>query len=254
MSSQNISHPYLESHRGHRRAYIVMAGDKGMAGSYNETVLSFAYQETSSATRAATWPPWASSPTTSSARRAWCRTTRWWAWRKTPRSTTPWRSPRRSSTSSTRGQVDEICVIFTLYAVSGKVVNQPIMQRVLPIRLTDFQNVPTSHDLRDAIYTPSPQEVFDQLVPQFHHLPGLRRPGAGLRGGALCPHERHAERHEERRGAPQNPQSAAQHGAADENHPGDHRDRRGQRRPFPRTARNKPIRRRTTWTRTSTAP
>ena len=45
MSSQNISHPYLETHRGHRRAYIVMAGDKGMAGSYNETVLSFAYQE-----------------------------------------------------------------------------------------------------------------------------------------------------------------------------------------------------------------
>ena len=45
MSSSGISHPYLERHRGHRRSYIVMAGDKGMAGSYNEEVLDFAYKE-----------------------------------------------------------------------------------------------------------------------------------------------------------------------------------------------------------------
>ena len=65
------------------------------------------------------------------------------------------------------GEVDEICVIFTLYSVHGRVVNRPTMQRVLPIRLTDFQDVPFSHDLRECIYSPSPQEVFDQLVPQF---------------------------------------------------------------------------------------
>ena len=45
MSSQNISHPYLDTHRGHRRAYIVIAGDKGMAGSYNDEILQFAYQQ-----------------------------------------------------------------------------------------------------------------------------------------------------------------------------------------------------------------
>ena len=166
MSSQNISHPYLETHRGHRRAYIVMAGDKGMAGSYNETVLSFAYQEIQRypGSHLATVGVFAND---FFRKKGMVPDYEVVGMAQNPSLYNAMELSQAVIDLFDSGQVDEICVIFTLYAVSGKVVNQPIMQRVLPIRLTDFQNVPTSHDLRDAIYTPSPQEVFDQLVPQF---------------------------------------------------------------------------------------
>ena len=46
-SSQGVDHPYLRTHRGHRRTYIVVAGDKEMAGSYNANILNMAYEEIS---------------------------------------------------------------------------------------------------------------------------------------------------------------------------------------------------------------
>ena len=166
MSSQNISHPYLETHRGHRRAYIVISGDKGMAGSYNDEILNFAYRQIQR------YPDRHIATVGITANQFFRRKGIIPDYEVVGMAQNPSLYNAMELSQAVidlfdSGQVDEICVIFTLYAVSGKVVNQPIMQRVLPIRLTDFQNVPTSHDLRDAIYTPSPQEVFDQLVPQF---------------------------------------------------------------------------------------
>ena len=44
-SSQDVDHAYLRPHRGERRTYIVIAGDKEMAGSYNHNILNMAYDE-----------------------------------------------------------------------------------------------------------------------------------------------------------------------------------------------------------------
>lgn len=40
--NEGVSHPYLEKPHGERRAYIVIASDKGLAGGYNHEVLSLA--------------------------------------------------------------------------------------------------------------------------------------------------------------------------------------------------------------------
>ena len=166
MSSQNISHPYLDTHRGHRRAYIVIAGDKGMAGSYNDEILQFAYQQIQRY-------PGSHIATVGVIADHFFRKKgivpdyEVVGMTQNPSLYNAMQLSQEVIDLFDSGQVDEICVIFTLYSVSGKVVNRPIMQRVLPIRLTDFQNVPSSNDLQGAIYTPSPQEVFDQLVPQF---------------------------------------------------------------------------------------
>ncbi|HIR50519.1 MAG TPA: F0F1 ATP synthase subunit beta [Candidatus Avoscillospira avicola] len=166
MSSQNISHPYLDTHRGHRRAYIVIAGDKGMAGSYNDEILQFAYQQIQRY-------PGSHIATVGVIADHFFRKKgivpdyEVVGMAQNPSLYNAMQLSQEVIDLFDSGQVDEICVIFTLYSVSGKVVNRPIMQRVLPIRLTDFQNVPSSNDLQGAIYTPSPQEVFDQLVPQF---------------------------------------------------------------------------------------
>ena len=166
MSSQNISHPYLDTHRGHRRAYIVIAGDKGMAGSYNDEILQFAYQQIQRY-------PGSHIATVGVIADHFFRKKgivpdyEVVGMAQNPSLYNAMQLSQEVIDLFDSGQVDEICVIFTLYSVHGKVVNRPTMQRVLPIRLTDFQNIPSSNDLQGAIYTPSPQEVFDQLVPQF---------------------------------------------------------------------------------------
>ena len=44
LSSQDISHPYLDGRAGGRRTCIVISGDKGLAGDYNAKVLEFALE------------------------------------------------------------------------------------------------------------------------------------------------------------------------------------------------------------------
>ena len=165
-SSGNISHPYLERHRGHRRAFIVVSGDKGMAGSYNEEILEFAYKEiqrypgshiaTVGITANEYFRKRGMEPDYEVVGMA-----------QNPSLYNAMALSQEVIDLFDTEQIDEIFIIFTLYSVHGKVVNRPTMQRVLPIRLTDFHGVPSSNDLHDAIYNPSPQEVFDQLVPQF---------------------------------------------------------------------------------------
>ena len=43
-SSESVTHQYLTGRGGDRRTYIVVAGDKGLAGAYNASVLNLAYE------------------------------------------------------------------------------------------------------------------------------------------------------------------------------------------------------------------
>ena len=166
MSSAGISHPYLETHRGHRRSYIVMAGDKGMAGSYNEEVLDFAYKEIMRypGSRLAAVGIVANDYFR---RRGIIPDREVVGMAQNPSLYNAMELATSAVELFDSGEIDEICVIFTMYSERGKIVNRPVIGRVLPIRLTDFKDVESSNNLHDVIYSPSPQEVFDQLVPQF---------------------------------------------------------------------------------------
>lgn len=41
--SQSITHPYFEKRSGNRAAFLVIAGDKGLCGTYNSDVLKYAH-------------------------------------------------------------------------------------------------------------------------------------------------------------------------------------------------------------------
>jgi F-type H+-transporting ATPase subunit beta len=168
-SASNISHPYLLHRRGTRRAYIVVAGDKGLAGSYNAAVLNFAMQEFQGHTvdRLITVGLMADTffrkkgviPDDSTVGIA-----------QNPTLFNAQRLADRVTALFDENEIDEVFVIFTIYATApGKIVNRPVIRRLLPLRLSDFTNVKAEDRLPDSdvIYTPSPQEVFDQLVPQF---------------------------------------------------------------------------------------
>ncbi len=165
--SQNVEHPYLQTHRGHRRTYIVIAGDKEMAGSYNLNILNMAYACIKDCPQRHVVT--VGMIATQFFRRHGIE----------PDLIVPGVAQNPSLYNATQlaypvmdlfdqNQTDEIYVFFTLFSgENGRPVNQPRKSRLLPIRLTDFKNVPSEEKPRDVIYNPSPQEVFDQLVPQF---------------------------------------------------------------------------------------
>ena len=165
-SSQSIEHPYLQRHRGHRHTYIVVAGDKEMAGSYNHNILNKAYEEIKD-------DPSALVVTVGMIATQFFRKRG-----IEPEYEVPGAAQDPSLYNATQlalpvmeffdlDQTDEIYIFFTLYSDGGNPLIKPMKSRLLPIRLTDFQHVEALDHLDDVIYNPSPQEVFDQLVPQF---------------------------------------------------------------------------------------
>ena len=63
------------------------------------------------------------------------------------------------------GLADEILVIYTSFY--GETKNQPVMRRLLPIKLADYGDVKQAQELSEILYEPSAQVVFDMLVPQY---------------------------------------------------------------------------------------
>ena len=167
-SSQGVDHPYLRTHRGHRRTYIVVAGDKEMAGSYNANILNMAYEEISRQTSKCHVVTVGMVATQFFRKRGIEPEYEVAGIAQDPSLYNATQLAYTVMESFDANRSDEIIIFFTLYCgEDGRPVLQPRKSRLLPIRLTDFQHVKSTEDLRDVIYDPSPQEVFDQLVPQF---------------------------------------------------------------------------------------
>ena len=167
-SSQRVDHPYLRTHRGHRRTYIVVAGDKEMAGSYNANILNMAYEEISRQTSECHVVTVGMVATQFFRKRGIEPEYEVAGIAQDPSLYNATQLAYTVMESFDANRSDEIIIFFTLYCgEDGRPVLQPRKSRLLPIRLTDFQHVKSTEDLRDVIYDPSPQEVFDQLVPQF---------------------------------------------------------------------------------------
>ena len=165
LSSRDISHPYLDDSRGNRRTCIVISGDKGLAGDYNAKVLEFALQylqpqeeggglvtlghtadaffEARGITPDVSYSGVVQDPTLDRARGMLYDVLRMYE----------------------SGLADEILVIYTSFY--GETKNQPVMRRLLPIKLADYGDVKQAQELSEILYEPSAQVVFDMLVPQY---------------------------------------------------------------------------------------
>ncbi len=166
-SNSEVNHRYLMQNNGGRRTFIVMAGDKGMAGSYNANVLNMAYEDickckefhlvtvgviaTAFFRKKGIEPEFeavglAQNPTLYNA--------------------TQLATPLMEFFDM--GETDEIYLYSTVYEGSdGKIINRARGDRLLPLLLTDFDGYKAEQTLHEPIYSPSGQELFDQMVPQF---------------------------------------------------------------------------------------
>ena len=167
-SASGLSSPYLETRTGNKVLYVVIAGDRGLAGGYNSNILKLAYSELEG-----------KDPQVVPMGK---KAVDFFHSRNVPILTEAYAEAADISVGdcftlakdlSARfrgGEFDEIRVAFTNFV---SVLSQtPASLRLLPLGQTQKTAVP-----RDVLYEPTPEEVFDAIIPEYL---------GGVIYGALC--------------------------------------------------------------------
>lgn len=162
--STDIHHKYIDHRPDSRTAYIVIAGDKGLAGSYNANVLNLAWEHMQKR-------PVHYVITIGQMARAFFESKKQSVDLEfTHAVTNPTMHDARGIMRDIlelydRNLMDEVIVAFT--KMESTVVQTPQLIRLLPIMEEDIrvENAPSYGGQLD--YDPSPEEVLNVLVPQY---------------------------------------------------------------------------------------
>ena len=162
--STDIRHKYIDRRPDTRTAYIVVAGDKGLAGAFNSNVLNLAWQHMQSR-------PVHYVVTIGQMARAFFES-------KgqpidlefTHAVTNPTLHDARGIMRDIldlydRNLMDEVVVVYT--RMESTVSQKPELVRLLPILESDIPSQGESTFTGEILYDPSPKEVLNVLVPQY---------------------------------------------------------------------------------------
>ncbi len=173
LSPHLTDHPYLTKHLHARRTYLVISGDKGMAGSYNSAVLQLAHREISEkiGSRSDNDLKNLTLITIGLMGDAFFRA----------RGIVPdeqyggvTQDPSLANARAIaldvlerfdRKETDQVFLVYTPY--ENGVAGEPICHRVLPLRLNDFLDIDATEPAHAIFYPQSEADVFQQLVPQY---------------------------------------------------------------------------------------
>ncbi len=163
-ATEGFQHPYLNDRGSERNTYIVIAGDKGLAGSYNSDVLRFAREHFTSGdnnhliavgiTAAQYFRKQGIMPDIEII----------------GVSQDPSLYHARHMTQDIfrfydEGITDRVFVVFTEFINS--VNHRPVIQRLLPVEPGELVEELRAEHRTNMIYHPSPEGMFDLLVPQY---------------------------------------------------------------------------------------
>lgn len=162
--STDIHHKYLEHRPNDRTAYIVIAGDKGLAGAFNNNVLNMAWEHMQ------TRPVHYVVTIGQMARAFFEHKHQPVDLEFTHAVTNPTLHDARGIMRDIldlydKNLMDEVVVVFT--RMHSTTVQKPELVRLLPIVETDIPGEETSSFTGDILYDPSPREVLNVLVPQY---------------------------------------------------------------------------------------
>ena len=161
--SGGVKHPYLDGREGRRRTYIVVAGDKGMAGAYNSNVLELALkrlEEDGAEVSLITVGLVASEFFHSRGIMPDVEVT------GTIQDPTLDRARELALDVFSlydQNLTDEVYIIYTSFYGESK--NKPEIKKLLPVAITGDEV--EEGDWHNMIYEPSAEEVFSHLVPQY---------------------------------------------------------------------------------------
>lgn len=162
--SSDIRHKYLVHRPNNRTAYIVIAGDKGLAGAFNNNVLNLAWQHMQSR-------PVHYVVTIGQMARAFFES------KGQPIDLEFTHSVTNPTLHDARGimrdildlydrnLMDEVVVVYT--RMESTVSQKPELVRLLPILESDIPSQGESTFTGEILYDPSPKEVLSVLVPQY---------------------------------------------------------------------------------------
>lgn len=162
--STDIRHKYLVHRPNDRTAYIVIAGDKGLAGAFNSNVLNLAWEHMQ------TRPVHYVVTIGQMARAFFEEKHQPVDLEFTHAVTNPTLHDARGIMRDIldlydRNLMDEVVVVFThMYSTT---VQKPELVRLLPIVESDIPGDVESSFTGEILYDPSPNEVLNVLVPQY---------------------------------------------------------------------------------------
>ena len=164
LTSQDVSHPYLEGRPRHHCTFVVMAGDKGLCGSHNSNVLQYTLTRLNET-------PGSSLITMGQTAEEFFHS----------RGMTPdisylgiVQDPTLEKAREVAAQMtslyerelsDDLRVIYTSFYYKAR--GTPVEFRLLPVRLHDYDDVTDAEPLQEIMYHPSAQAVLDLLIPQY---------------------------------------------------------------------------------------
>lgn len=166
----NMSHPFLEKRPIQRAAFVMISGEKGMCGSYNQNILHYAEQIISSyncdkylvtigRTAEEHFRHLGLRPKISVS-----------GFSGTPSIKDTMSIVKAFLYGYTHGRIDNITLIFTDYQSAAR--QTPAHVHLLPLDIADFVDVePEDHYKSDILFTPSPAQVLSTLV--THYAVGL---------------------------------------------------------------------------------
>ena len=169
-STQDLSSPYLTARTVNRSAYVVVAGDRGLAGGYNSNVLKLAYEHLEG--KDAVVLPIGK------------KAVDFFKARKVPMLVENYREAEDLGVSDCftaakqlckayrTGEVDEIYVVYTNFI---SVLSQtPEVLKLLPLEHTAREGKKTQPEM---LYEPGSEEALERIVPEYL---------GGMLYGALC--------------------------------------------------------------------
>ena len=164
LGSEAISHPYLTERQGDRRTFVVVSGDKGMAGGYNNNLTRFAMEQirghenyhliTVGMVASNFFLENGIKPDIELAGAS-----------QDPSLVNARELAFDIFDLFNEDETNDVYIIYTSFL--GDTKAQPVMRRLLPIHLDDYDHVEPGDPSREILYEPSPQEVFNVLVPQY---------------------------------------------------------------------------------------
>ncbi len=164
LHSTDIRNEYVRHRPDTRAAYIVIAGDKGLAGAFNNNVLNLAWQHIQ------TRPVHYVITIGQMARSFFESRDQAVDLEFTHAVTSPTLHDSRGIMRDIldlydRNLMDEVYVVFTRMISSS--VHEPTVVKLLPIEAKDIEVEAASSFRGEICYDPSPNEVLDILVPQY---------------------------------------------------------------------------------------
>ena len=168
LSPHLAEHPYLEWHSHQKRTYIVISADKGMAGAYNSNVLHLAWKEIQAKVQQREDMHLISVGMMGDAffrSRGIVPDHSFGGATQDPSLYNARQLAMDILEYYDNKETDQVFIIYTPY--KNGAAGEPIVHRILPIRISDFVDVEAEGTPHEILYHPSEAEVFNLLVPQF---------------------------------------------------------------------------------------